>query len=376
MADELWGSVAGARLWDIDAFAAAQQQAQTQEALGRIAQQPAEKSLKESQAEAAKIALAKEKRLEELMKQATMRGGTANQLDQLAQLLMQAGMPEAAAKYAGEASLIRQRDSSAAASVTSQMKTAMDVTDKHLELVSQLFGSAHDEATWKEAGVRWEAQTGLPNPFAGRPYDAGLVERINQDAIDGKTRTEIARKKADAAALEEHRNNIEKQREISNNIAKMRLELERQREARLAKAGGKRVSTPQQQEIDHAERLIKKHYPNFVGDLLYNEAFELASAGRAVGLNNPALTASGAINQAFLDFVKSGRYETKSKELFGIKIPFTEETAPREEPLTEKESEKKTEKTEPWPKIGDCELGYCYKGGDPHDPDNWEEEKK
>ena len=235
------------------------------------------------------------------------------QRDRLARLASDSGLVEKAGAIAKDNALIRQHmastNASASTAILNQLKSAREQAD----VVGQVFGAVRSQDELDSANELYRFRTGQPSPLAGKMFSQGLLEQVNQAALTTKERADIAEKKIQQDSLTRFRNERLRQHNVFADIAERRLELERQREARLAKGGGgKSVASPQRGELDQADRLIGKDYPNMNENDKNDAAFSVASDARALRSANRALDANTALMQAYNNAVKAGDFTTSS----------------------------------------------------------------
>lgn len=238
----------------------------------------------------------------------------ADQLDEVARLAGVAGLVGKAESLAKTSSLIRAREARAAQSAASRDKTLLDIRKEGAEMIGRTFGNVSDEASWDTANRLYEFQTGQRSPYAGVPYSADLVENIKQNALSLKDQADIEDKDLDRERKENYGNKRLQISGIMAEIAALRLQLEKAREKRLARAGGGRqVSSPNQEEISQAKKIVTKNFPALDATELKDAAFAIASEARALRKQNPALDANTALWQAYVAAQRNGDLSNVSK---------------------------------------------------------------
>jgi hypothetical protein len=302
-----------------------------QEGLGRIAQQPYELRKKAAEAETSEMTLANQKKMAELMMSSSTAKPSigqvvtmADRFDKLADNAAGAGLTEEARKLAGTASLLRQREAAAIASRASTIKTNLDIVRSQADLTGQLLADVNDEASWRRANELFEFQTGEPSPYAGQPYNPALVDQIRRAALTVKERADITDKAATRAATKNYRDARIRQLDADRKIRQQEADTRKAAEERRAKSGGGRsVTSPNRDEQDQAERLIKGDFGKLDAADLEDASFSIASEARALRRANPALSPSMAIRQAYNEAVKAGDFPADTSGLFGEKRRFT-----------------------------------------------------
>jgi hypothetical protein len=304
-----------------------------QEGLGRIAQQPYELRKKAAEAETSEMTLANQKKMAELMMASSAAKPSigqvvtmADRFDKLAENAAGAGLTEEARKLAGTASQLRQREAAAVSSRVNAIKTNLEIVRSRANLIGQLLADVNpnDEASWRRANELFEFETGEPSPYTDQPYSPALVDQVRRAALTVKERADIADKAATRAATKNYRSARLRQLDRANEIRKQEAETRKAAEERRAKGGGgKSVTSPNRDEQDQAERLIKGDFGKLDAADLEDASFSIASEARALRRANPALSPSMAIRQAYNEAVKAGDFPADTSGLFGEKRRFT-----------------------------------------------------
>lgn len=130
----------------------------------------------------------------------SMTTSLANDLNSMASLAMDSNMPEQAKDYAIAASTLQKNQA--------QMeKVSLETQGKNRELVEKLLPSVHDEASWKQANMIFQMETGHPSPYANHPYDPEFVKQIESATMTAKdkaiTASNLARAKESEAKARE-----------------------------------------------------------------------------------------------------------------------------------------------------------------------------
>lgn len=183
----------------------------------------------------AQIELARQNRMLQLMGQRPQGGGQsvnagisdlADDMDYLAKIAMDSGMPDKAREYATAGSNIR--------------KNQVDLTEKRLDgdikemnLMGSLLADVKDATSWRRANAMFQMQTGRPSPWAQVPYNDQIVDRLRTGVQTAKdralTKAALARESASEAEV--------KEREARVPLIRAQKELTEQRTANLRKAG-------------------------------------------------------------------------------------------------------------------------------------------
>ena len=333
--------------------------ANTQHTLGEVAMQPTTQRLRAAQAKQLEQEIAQNEKFAELMRltageranispeliesgtvgeegatmeqlalnpQGAPRVSIADQLDIIAKNAAGAGLITKAQELAKSSALIRSREAVQGKAEADQNLARLKLVRERAELQSQLLGGVTDEESWQNANALYEFQTGQKSPYAQVPYSPELVERLNQAAMTARERAELAEREQVRRNTEAYRKSRLRQIDTQNDLRKKQQELAREREKRLAKAGGgKGVVSPGKNELDQAARLVKKDYSGLEAVDLNDAAFTIASEARALRKANPALDANTALQQAFNNAVQAGDFQVVQKGIagFGRKETFS-----------------------------------------------------
>ena len=325
--------------------------ANTQHTLGEVAMQPTTQRLRAAQAKQLEQEIAQNEKFAELMRltageranispeliesgtvgeegaameqlalnpQGASRVSIADQLDIIAKNAAGAGLITKAQELAKSSALIRSREAVQGKAVADQNLARLKMVRERAELQSQLLGGVTDEESWQNANALYEFQTGQKSPYAQVPYSPELVERLNAAAMTAKERAELAEREQVRKNTEAYRKSRLRQIDTQNDLRKKQQELAKEREKRLAKAGGgKAVVSPGKSELDQAARLVKKDYSGLPAADLNDAAFTIASEARALRKANPALDANTALQQAFNNAVQAGDFQVVQKGIAG-----------------------------------------------------------
>ena len=330
---DLFGSPIGTRLLESDYADVVQSGLGSLHRLGQIANQPLEQEnlkattrLHTAQAEKAEAEVEKDRALAELSRKAFAGGGAAgparpvsmaDQLDNLATLAAEAGMVDQAQRTAASAALIRSREAAGKAAQVTQALNQQKMLKEATGVMAQYFGAATDAESWQRANELYAFQTGRQSPYASVPFSENLVDQINQSALTSKERYDLMEKELTREGLREYRDKRLKQHDVLATISRSRLELARQRETRLAKAGGgKQVGVPSSTETRLAKTFIDKDYPadNFNIEGREEAAITIASDARALRRQNPALDPAAAMRLAYENAKRSGDFQVTANK--------------------------------------------------------------
>lgn len=235
-------------------------------------------------------------------------------LDQLAQDAVDAGMVVKGADLAGKSSLIRQHMSAAANSDSNRRTHELKLIRDRLEAFETLARGSTDETSWRRNNAMFELQFGVPSPYSGIPYRKEFVDQLTDSMTSAKDKT--SQKILDEEYKSRERNRVDMQgdRKVHRDIERERLTLQREREERLAKAGGGRgIGTPTDNELDQARALLKQRFPGLTDTNAKDRAaFDVASAAKELLRQNPALNPGQAMQRALAQEVAAGSFSGTS----------------------------------------------------------------
>ncbi len=298
-----------------------------QEMLGQIAMQPFQARKLAAEADRAEIELQQNKQFAAMMAQkmggstTTAKDGSplslSNQMDSLAKMAMSAGMLDKGTKLAATAATIRSREDAAAASRVRAQQGLLTIDKDNANFLGRVFGGAKTQEEWNHANALFSFVTRRPSPMQNVPFSEELVKEINDQAqttherltLEDKRLQREETKRKDDAAIEDKR--------LAREIRQQNTDIRRQREERLARAGGgKAVTSPNKMETDRARSIIKKDFPDLADEDVGDAASTVASEARALRRSNPALNMDQALAQALLAARQAGDFQAEAGGTF------------------------------------------------------------
>lgn len=322
----------GGRIAEQDMAKLALQGVEFEKTLGEIAQQPTKRRLDEaharlyeSQAAEHETNLQQTKRMAEIF--AAMQGaGTggetdpASVLDKMAQAAAGAGQLTKAMGFMKQADASRGTQASVIARQARAQKDALAAERMDLEMQENFLGEATDQGSWERANMLYMAQTGRPSAYVNEPFSPELVGQLRNSVVSRKDQILLEEKRLENESRKQFREGRLAQGETLTDIRERELQLRRDREARLEKAGGKvnnkAVGTPTNGELEAASTLIKRDFDNLSSEDRKDAAYAVASRARELRRNNPALNPDTARQMALSEAVKAGDL-LKEKGFFG-----------------------------------------------------------
>lgn len=234
----------------------------------------------------------------------------ADPVEQLARAAYQSGLGAKGADFAAKAALIRSREAALGNSQATAAKTQLETHAKALQHASRLYEGVSNQQDFDRANALYAYTFGAPAPAAGAPYSPELVGKLRSY---GMTQLEAVRAKMlalDTASKDANRKSSADFREFRKGIIEEELDLKKAREDRLAKAGGKGVTSPTVTERKAAESMIAQDFPDLgeePGELAL-AAHSVASRARALRQGNKSLDADTALRQALAESKASGDF--------------------------------------------------------------------
>lgn len=241
-----------------------------------------------------------------------------------ATLAARAGLPKAAQELAKTASTLSQHEASTLSSNTTARLNQLKIIGERSELMGQMFGAATDQSSWDRSNALFEFQTGQPSPYRGVQFNPALAQTIREQALTVKERLAAEDRKMTRENTQEYRDARLTQHDANISIAQARLGLERAREARLEKAGGKGAAgaptTEERLEVKRLMRLSGIDTDKVDSDSLGSTAFAVASRARELQQENRALGRQAAITRAFTEMKEAGDLDITVKG--GVDLPI------------------------------------------------------
>jgi hypothetical protein len=265
-----------------------------------------------AQAGEAELKYRREKMMMDSMQQYGIRGDTPSEkMRFMGNLAIDSGDAEAARKLFDSASQIDSRAVNAQAAQTRQQFMNSTMQLRTLDLQGRLLGGATDQKSWDAGNAYYFMMTHQMSPYAGQPFSKELAAKVTQNSMTAKDRIAKDLDAKRTSSLDSIR--AARERDVDSLIStrRQRLDLERQRLAKLAKAGAG-VKDPGRDLQTQAMRKIRESYPDLStdGETLNTAAYGIASEAQALRRNNPALTTEESLGRAFKTAVERGDFKT------------------------------------------------------------------
>lgn len=231
-------------------------------------------------------------------------GSVSSRLNSMSEMYAKAGQPGKAAQLAMQASQAAAHEATVTQKQVQEAASQAKLAGEQFKMASGLLSGVKDQDSWETANGLFEKQTGQPSPFKNIPYDPKIV-KVLQDASETAYQKHLVelRQQAVAAQVANVKSAIES-RATRDNVALERLRVTNQREARLAKTGGKDIGAPNKAEMTAADKLLGD--TGLEGDERDAAAFSIASEARVLRRKNPGISADEALRQAALSAKQNG----------------------------------------------------------------------
>lgn len=288
---------------------------------------------------AGQIKLDQQRQMTEQMKGITIAPGVsgmdavADQLDQMAIIASRTGNIEAAQNLATKSAQVRETNSKVK---TQQLKATTD----RWNMASSLLSGVHDDASWRQANQTYAMMTGQQSPYANAPYSPELVDQLKGGVQTAKDRA--LTEQAEATA-------VKSKAELP--LLKARTEYYYARAAHLGKEGAVKVVTA---DLKAATDLIEKDYGSINPEDSRIIGRQIVDRTKELLKRNPALTKLQAMNKAY--------HEKRAAGSFSVYRQKPQKT-PKQYMMNGKPMAP-----------GAIVDGYAWTGGDPKDPNSWEQQ--
>lgn len=293
----MWGpEQSGPRLAEQDALKAQQSLATTAGTLETA-------RLHGAQADSAELDVANKRRMQDLLlrrAQGEVVGGNnmADQLTDVFNMQLGAGLVSEAEKTARAVGYLKGKAAQIDNWQSTQKINQLKADKLRADSAAALAADVTDQDSFDRANALFQFSHGTPSPYAGLPYSPELLERIQAGAVSVSRQIELQMRAEENASKERNRVSAESLRKVREQDIQERSRLAKEREERLAKAGGGKVPTTPTEDIRQATRLIAKDYPKLEGGAA-EAASTIAAEAQMLLRRNPALDRASAIQQAY-----------------------------------------------------------------------------
>lgn len=322
----MFGSPIGQIAYDENRRQSIETAVKSQEAVGRIAMQPAMQRKLEAEAGGLEEELARRQAMTKIMQGGTEGGpaapggASADPVD----FFRKKGMEAAGAGFTEEAkkllelssNLERRTAQTAASNATARVQQLKEIGDR-ADLMGQVFGGAKSEQDWMRANAVYEFQTGQASPYRSVPYSPELVSTLNSQALNVRERVTAEGARITREETARHNRSTEANSEANRKLREEEIRIQKEREDRLAKAGGGKAAagSPSQEESRQVRNLMKLDGIDTSGmgaESVNSVAFSIASRAREMQQTNRALGRAQAIQQAFNEAKANGELEVET----------------------------------------------------------------
>lgn len=267
----------------------------------------------------ARMEMARQKQMLELMKQ---QGGDkqsttsrvkdlASDMDMMASIALQSGMPEKAKDFAIAGSTLRKNQ-------REMISSKLNADIKEMDMMSSLLQNVNDDSTWAQANAMFSMQTGRQSPWAQLPYNPELVSKLQAGIQSNKDRALQSAAKAREAAS---RAQVSESK-VRVDLIKAQTNLANARADKLRKTG---TTEPKADDLRSITDLIHR---DFSGAILPEEARVLA---RPVA--ERMLDLMGRMNLSKSEAAERAYQEAKAEGTFGGFRPTRQLSGSQTRPL-------------------------------------------
>lgn len=292
------------------------QQRDAQEAMLRAAQMEGQQTsnrLHKAQAGKLEGEAAVNARLAEAMSGMPQGQSMADSIEQMSRLALQAGSPSQSSKFATQAATVRAQEATEMRQGLAADKLRTEQQIKMLTTASGLYEGVQDQAGFDRANAQYARLFSKPSPVTGALYSPELVGKLQTFGTTQAQRLKAQLDELEAESRNANRESAIRFRNFRRGILETDADTRRQREERLAKAGGgKGIAAPTAAERKLAESLIGQEFPDLAdrGDELGPAAYAVASRAKALQRANRALDSDQAVRQAFALEKESGNFQS------------------------------------------------------------------
>lgn len=245
-------------------------------------------------------------------------------LEDMADQMFAAGLPNEAVAAAEKASLIRSHLATAAREKAQEREQQFNRNEKIMGDFERGVQDINNEDDWAAFQMRWSAEhpNGPPAPFAGMAYDPKLIQHIRDTSKAGQERLEENRK-IELTESENHHRELQDKYEASRERINQRIQDRLDRKEAAEKKGGGVVAAPDAALRNEAISMIAEQYPDIPTHEADKSAYSIASRVMELVKANRGMGRQAALDQAFAESEKAHDFKTVEEgyKVFGYPIP-------------------------------------------------------
>lgn len=286
--------------------------------LGELSMQPLKQRELTAKVETAETALSQEKAFQQMLARSAEGDQLPDpvaRLEQLAAQTINSGLVVKGSEIAKTAAELRQKQAQTASAEATQRLNAIKQAREQTELIGQVFGAATDPESWATANALYSMQTGQRSPFADVPFSPELPKRLNEVSLSAKERADLETRRIMQESTKTYRDAVLAGNAASREIARERLRVQEEAEARRGKAVGDKSpvlrapSDNEQKEVKRQLELAGVKVGGMDSASVKSTTFQIASRARALQQANKALSSGEAISQAVQEAQLGGELE-------------------------------------------------------------------
>lgn len=235
----------------------------------------------------------------------------ADPIEEMSRLAYESGLPSEGAKYATQASQVRQHEAATKNSQVLQEKNKLETQYKALQHSSSLYQGVTDQRSFDRANALYAMTFSAPSPVAGQAYSPDLVGKLTGFGMTQMEKVRARLLEIDTASKQANRGSAMAFRDFRKGIVKEELTLKQEREERLAKQGGAKggVGAPTSMSQKAAVSLLAQEFPDLPADETKLAAYSVASRAKALQQANKALDSDTALRQALAEEKTAGSFQ-------------------------------------------------------------------
>lgn len=268
--------------------------------------------LQNSQAGAAESRAAAEQKLSAILAGGIPEGSASNQMNYLAGAAAKAGAPQLAKDFMLRGVQIKTQEVRQATADRAARATEITNAMKHAELANKLYGGVESQQDLDKANLILSQVTGEEVPPQFQIYNPATIDFLRRASMNEFQRVKLEQAGDEAASRQADRRSRASYRALNYDIRRAAETRRTNAAADKAKLAGRDVGAPTKAEMEMAASMLSADKASMPADLVEakNAAADIASRGRYLRKQNPALDATEAMQRAFIELKESGAFVT------------------------------------------------------------------
>lgn len=238
-----------------------------------------------------------------------------NPLWGVARMALDAGLPDAY-KYANTASLIDSRTVASETQRLRQVEIGVKAQTEILDLKGRLFSAATSDDSWRQAALDFERQTGQRTGIVDQqgnliqPFSPEAKGRLIAQSMSAKDRLLLDWRNRALTSANQERESRQRSRDFWQNMENQREREEAKQRGRTAAHGDSALFPSNAQITIGSDFIAEKFGVDSKEPWARVMGRELIDKAKRMRTLNPGLSASDAIQQAFVQLDKSGTFSS------------------------------------------------------------------